>query len=168
MSVFSTINQEAGLFLTLNNDILRMAQSLDSASELRKLLYYRENDPLEQEEVKISLVDKTIWRAPLIPMHNETDIDASYISINLLMEDLSGGRNRASTTVAIDIWCPPEQWIINGGLRPLLICDQVDKIMNTKFKQTSGVKYRLDKIINSKLSDRLVGFRMIYETILEN
>ena len=40
--------------------------------------------------------------------------------------------------------------------------------MRTKFVQTSGVKYRLDQVINAKLSDRLIGFRMVYETILEN
>lgn len=167
MSVFSSLNQEAGLFLSLNNDILRIAQSLDSVPEIKKLLYYREDNPLDQEEVKVSLVDKTIWRVPLVPLHNETDKDTSYITISLLMEDLSQGRNQAFTTVAVDIWCPPEQWVINGGLRPLLIAHHVDKAMRLKFQQTSGVKYRLDKIINSKLSDRLVGYRLVYETILE-
>lgn len=168
MGSFSTKNQEAGLFLSLNNDIARMAQVLDSVPEIRKLLYYREKDPLQQDEVKMSLVDKTIWRTPLVPLHNETDKDTSYISINLLMEDIGQERNNAQTTIAIDVWTPPEQWLINDGLRPLIICDYIDKTMRTKFVQTSGVKYRLDQIINSKLSDRLLGFRMVYETILEN
>lgn len=168
MTAFSTVNQEAGLFLSLNNDITKLAHTLDSVPEIRKLLYYIEKDPLQKEDVKTSLVDKTIWRTPLIPLHNETDIDASYISINLLMEDIGMERNKAQTTIAIDVWSPPEQWIINDGLRPLVICDYIDKVMRYKFIQTSGVKYRLDRIINAKLSDRLLGFRMVYETILEN
>lgn len=168
MSVFNTENQESNLFLSLNNDINRIVHALDSVQEIRQLLYYIENDPLQQPEVKMSLVDKTIWRTPLIPLHNETDIDASYISVNLLMDDLTSGDNSSETTIAIDVWSPPEQWIINDGLRPFLICYYVDKVMRTKLRQTSGVKYRLQQVINAKLSDRLIGFRLVYETILEN
>ena len=168
MSAFSTKNQEAGLFLSLNNDIVKMANMFDSIQDIKKLLYYIEKDPLQQPDVKERLVDKTIWRTPLVPLHNETDKDASYISITLLIEDLEGERNHGRTTIAIDVWCPPEQWIINDGIRPLVICDYVDKAMKTKFVQTSGVKYRLTRLIYNKLSDRLLGYRMVYETILEN
>lgn len=167
MTAFSTKNQEASLFLSLNNDITKIAYTLDSIPEIRKLIYHIEKDPLQQAEVRTSLVDKTIWRIPLVPLHNETDIDASYISVNLLMEDVGTNKNNAQTTIAIDVWTPPEQWIINDGLRPLVICDYVDKVMKN-FNQTSGVRYRLDRIINAKLSDRLLGYRMVYETILEN
>lgn len=167
MTAFSTKNQEASLFLSLNNDITKIAYTLDSIPEIRKLIYHIEKDPLQQAEVRTSLVDKTIWRTPLVPLHNETDIDASYISVNLLMEDIGTNKNNAQTTIAIDVWTPPEQWIINDGLRPLVICDYVDKVMKN-FNQTSGVRYRLDRIINAKLSDRLLGYRMVYETILEN
>lgn len=168
MTAFSTKNQESNLFLSLNNDIIRISKLLDSVPEIRKLIYYREKNPLQQDDVKISLVDKTICRKPLIPIHNETDIDASYISINLLLSDVGDNRNAAMTTIAIDVWTPPEQWIINDGLRPLIICDYIDKVMKNNFIQTSGVKYRLEQIINSNLSDRLLGFRMVYETIFEN
>jgi hypothetical protein len=168
MSAFTTSEQESGLFLSLNNDITKIAQALDSSQEIKKLIYYIDKNPLQKEDVADSLVDKTIWRTPLIPLHNETDIDASYISVNLLMEDIGTNRNNAATTIAIDVWSPPEQWIINDGLRPLIICNYIDKIMRTHFVQTSGVKYRLDRIINAKLSDRLLGYRMVYETILEH
>lgn len=168
MTAFSTANQEASLFTSFNNDIVRLAQLFDSIPEIRKLIYYIEEDPLKQKEVKESLIDKTIWRVPLLPLHNETDKDASYISINLLVGDLDGNRNYADTTIAIDVWTPPEQWIINGGLRPLVICDYIDKAIRTKFNQTSGVKYRLSRVINAKLNDRLLGYRMVYETIFEN
>ena len=168
MSVFSTRNQEAGLFTSLNNDIARIAKVLDADQDIRKLLYYIEKDPLSQKDVEISLIDKTIWRAPLIPLHNETDKDASYISINLLVQDIGENINVGETTLAIDVWTPPEQWIIDDGLRPLIICDYIDKAMRTSFIQTSGVKYRLRQVINGKLSDRLMGYRLVYETILEN
>lgn len=168
MGVFSDINQEAGLFLSLNNDINRIVHTLDSVPEIKKLLYYIDRDPLQQKDLDFSLVDKTIWRTPLIPLHNETDVDASYISVSLLSDELDGDYRNSSSTIAIDVWTPPEQWIINDGLRPYLICHYIEKTMRTKFMQTSGVKYRLSQVINVKLSDRLIGFRMVYETILEN
>lgn len=168
MGVFSSKNQEADLFLSLNNDINRIAQLLDSIPEIRQLLYYIEKDPLQQPELKTTLVDKTIWRTPLIPLHNETDKDASYISVSLLEDDLGAGLNSSNTMIAIDVWTPPEQWIINDGLRPYLICHYIEKAMKRQFVQTSGVRYRLTQVVNAKLSDRLVGFRMVYESILEN
>ena len=168
MSVFSDVNQEAGLFLSLNNDINRIVHVLDSVPEIRKLLYYIDRNPLQQKDVEFTLVDKTIWRTPLIPLHNETDVDASYISVALLTEELEQTNRNSSTTLAIDVWTPPEQWIIDDGLRPFVLCHYIDRAMRLKFNQTSGVKYRLSQVINAKLSDRLIGFRMVYETILEN
>ena len=168
MGVFSDINQEAGLFLSLNNDINRIVHVLDSVPEIRKLFYYIDRDPLQQKDFDFSLVDKTIWRTPLIPFHNETDVDASYISVGLLSDEFDGAYRNSSSTLAIDVWTPPEQWIIDDGLRPFLLCHYIDRAMRLKFIQTSGVKYRLSQVINVKLSDRLIGFRMVYETILEN
>ncbi len=168
MTSFSTNNQEADLFLSLNNDITSIANVLNASQDIKKLIFYIEKDPLERDNVAENLVDKTIWRTPSIPLFNETEKDASYISIVLLMEEVGEERNAGETVVAIDVWTPPEQWIINDGIRPLVICHHIDKIMRTKYVQTSGVKYRLTKVINSQLSDRLIGFRMVYETILEH
>ena len=67
MGVFSDINQEAGLFLSLNNDINRIVHTLDSVPEIKKLLYYIDRDPLQQKDLDFSLVDKTIWRDTFNP-----------------------------------------------------------------------------------------------------
>jgi hypothetical protein len=34
-------------------------------------------------------------------------------------------------------------------------------------KQTDGVKYRLTSIVNSQLSDILLGYRMVYEAVID-
>ena len=166
MSLFDTSGQESDLFLTLNNDILRLVKVLDSVPEIRKLLEYIDTDPLDQPDVKESLIDKSIWRTPLLPLDPKV-YRGSYIQVNMIQEDLSGYAN-SETTLAIDVWVPPEQWLIDNGLRPLILCSYIDKAMRTKFRQTAGVKYRLSQVIHVKLSDRLLGFRMVYETILEN
>lgn len=39
--------------------------------------------------------------------------------------------------------------------------------MKFKVNQTDGVKYRLTDIINAQLSDVLLGYRMIYTTVID-
>ena len=73
-----------------------------------------------------------------------------------------------ATTLAIDIFTPGNQWIINDGIRPLIIAHEINNIMKYTVNQTDGVKYRLTDIINSQLSDVLLGYRMIYETIIDD
>lgn len=119
-------------------------------------------------EAEANLIDKLICRTPMIPSRDNSREMGSYITINLLEDDLSAGRNSSQTTVSIDVWTPPQQWIIDNGLRPYLLCSYVDKVMTNIFRQDNGVKYRLVQVINVKLSDDLLGFRLVYETILEN
>ena len=119
-------------------------------------------------EAEANLVDKLICRTPMIPSRDNSREMGSYITINLLEDDLSAGKNFSQATVAIDVWTPPQQWIIDNGLRPYLLCSYVDKVMTNIFRQDNGVKYRLVQVINVKLSDDLLGFRLVYETILEN
>lgn len=119
-------------------------------------------------EAEANLVDKLICRTPMIPSRDNSREMGSYITINLLEDDLSAGKNFSQTTVSIDVWTPPQQWIIDNGLRPYLLCSYVDKVMTNIFRQDNGVKYRLVQVINVKLSDDLLGFRLVYETILEN
>ena len=119
-------------------------------------------------EAEANLIDKLICRTPMIPSRDNSREMGSYITINLLEDDLSAGKNFSQATVAIDVWTAPQQWIIDNGLRPYLLCSYVDKVMTNIFRQDNGVKYRLVQVINVKLSDDLLGFRLVYETILEN
>lgn len=119
-------------------------------------------------EKKTDLVDKLICRTPMIPSRDNSREMGSYISINMLEDDLTAGKNSSQTTIAIDTWTPPSQWVIDDGLRPYLLCSYIDKVMTNTFRQENGVKYRLVQVINAKLSDDLLGFRMVYESVLED
>ena len=72
-----------------------------------------------------------------------------------------------NTTLAIDVYTPGNQWIINEGVRPLMISHFIDNSIKYDFNQTGGVKYRMTDIINSQLSDILLGYRMIYEVMID-
>lgn len=122
----------------------------------------------EDYEEKLHLSDILICRTPMIPSRESSKRMGSYITINLLEDDLSLGKNSSYTMIAIDTWTPPSQWIINDGLRSYVLCSYIQKAMNKAFRQNDGVKYRLTQVINAKLSDDLLGFRLVYEAIIEN
>ena len=67
-----------------------------------------------------------------------------------------------------DIFTPGNQWIINEGVRPLMIAHAVDNIIRYKFNQTDGVKYRLTDILSAQLTDVLMGYRLIYTTVIDD
>ena len=126
------------------------------------------SDEAREIEKNTDLVDTLICRTPMIPSRDNSREMGSYISVNMLMNDLSAGKNSSQTTIAIDTWTPPSQWLIDGGLRPYILCSYINKVMTTAFRQENGVKYRLVEVINAKLSDDLLGFRLVYETVLED
>lgn len=126
------------------------------------------SEEAREVEKKTDLVDTLICRTPMIPSRDNSREMGSYISINMLENDLSAGKNSSQTTIAIDTWTPPSQWVITDGLRPYMLCSYIDKVMTNTFRQENGVKYRLVQVINAKLSDDLLGFRMVYESVLED
>ena len=71
-------------------------------------------------------------------------------------------------TIAIDIFTPGNQWIINEGIRPLQIAHVVSNLMKYKLTQTGGVKYRCTGLVNAQLSDILVGYRLLYEAVIDD
>lgn len=126
------------------------------------------DDEAREIEAKTQLQDSLICRTPMIPSRDNSREMGSYITVNLLENDLSLGKNNSYTTIAIDTWTPPSQWVIDDGLRPYVLCSYINKVMTKTFRQNDGVKYRLTQVINAKLSDDLLGFRLVYEAIIEN
>ena len=156
--------KEIDSFLSVNNDIYRIITVLNKNQELKKLLIHTNEKPLQGAEVTKDLRDKQISRAPLLPYDEE---EGSLVVVTMITGDMEPKTNTILTTLAIDVFTPGNQWIINEGVRPLQIAHIVNNLMKDEMKQTDGVKYRLSSIINSQLSDVLLGYRMIYETVID-
>ena len=93
MSAFSSKNQEASLFLSLNNDITRLATVLDSTPEIRKLLYYIDkNDNLVLVDYKTDYVEKG---------KEELLVEKYKEQLNLYKEALEKSLNRRVSKVGI-------------------------------------------------------------------
>jgi hypothetical protein len=156
--------KENDSFLSINNDIYRIITVLNKNQELKKLLVHTNEKPLQGEKVEKDLRDKQISRAPLLPYDEE---EGSLVVVTMVDGTIDPSTNTVLTTLAIDVFTPGNQWIINEGIRPLQIVHAVNNLMKDEMKQTDGVKYRLSSVVNSQLSDILLGYRMIYESVID-
>lgn len=156
--------KETDSFLSVNNDIYRIITVFNKNQALKKLLIHTDEKPLQGDEVKKDLRDKQISRAPLLPYDEE---DGSLIVVTMIDSEMNLESNTMVTALAIDVYTPGNQWIINEGVRPLQIAHAINNLMKDEMKQTDGVKYRLTSVINSQLSDILLGYRMIYIAVID-
>lgn len=157
--------QEIDTFLSVNNDIYRMVVALDKDEMLKKLLINTDDKPLQGPDVNRSLIDTQISRVALLPYDEE---EGSIVNVTLVNGVTEPNTNTFVGTMAIDIFTPGNQWIINEGVRPLMIAHAVDNIIRYKFNQTDGVKYRLTDILSAQLTDVLMGYRLIYTTVIDD
>ena len=157
--------KEVDTFLSVNNDIYRMVKALDKDDMLKKLLVNTDSKPLQGSSVEKSLIDKQITRVALLPYDDE---EGSVVNITMINGTLNHNTNTFNNTLAVDVFTPGNQWIINEGVRPLMIAHAVDNIIRSDFNQTDGVKYRLIDIINAQLSDVLIGYRLIYIAVIDD
>lgn len=156
--------KETDSILNVNNDIYRIMTVFNNCQELKKLLVNTNTKPLQSEEVTKDLRDKQISRVPLLPYDEE---EGSIIVITLIDGTKEFKSGSMVVTLVIDVFTPGNQWVINEGVRPLQIAHAVDNLMRQELNQTDGVKYRLSEIINAQLSDVLLGYRMIYNSVID-
>lgn len=156
--------KETDSFLSVNNDIYRIITTFNNNQDLKKLLVHTNNKPLQGAEVTKDLRDRQIARTPLLPYNEE---EGSIIVVSMISGKIQAQSNTMKTTLAIDVFTPGNQWVINEGIRPLQITHIINNLMKDELKQTDGVKYRLSSIVNSQLSDVLIGYRMIFEAVID-
>lgn len=157
---------ETDSFLDVNNDIYRIITVFNNCQELKKLLVYTDKKPLERkEDVTKDLRDTQIARVPVLPYDED---EGSIIVVSMVSAEESPKTDVLHPTLAIDIFTPGNQWIINEGIRPLNIAHIISNLMKYQLTQTGGVKYRCTGVVNCQLSDILVGYRLLYETVIDD
>ena len=158
--------EETDSFLDINNDIYRIITILNECQELKKLLVYTDMKPLERKEpVEKDLRDNQISRVPVLPYNED---EGSLVVVSFISGDVDPKTNAIDGSIAIDVVTPGNQWIINEGIRPLMIGHTINNLMRKELKQTGGVKYRLSTIVNAQLSDILLGYRLIYDIVIND
>lgn len=164
--ILNNNKNELDRFLDANNDIYRILTLLNGNQELKKLLVYTDKKPLENpKDVTKDLRDKQISRTPILPYNED---EGSIIVVSLIDGDIAAKTQTLHGTLAIDVFTPGNQWIINEGIRPLQIVHIIDNLIYKDLKQTGGVRYRLTEIVTAQLSDVLLGYRMIFESVMDD
>ena len=144
---------ETDSFLDLNNDIYRIITVFNDCQELKKLLVHTDKKPLEGADIDKDMRDEQIGRVPMLPYNEE---EGSIIVVSFVSGILDPSSTTMASVIAIDIFTPGNQWIINEGIRPLQIAHVINNLMKKELKQTGGIKYRLSDVVNAQLSDILV------------
>ena len=157
--ILTSIKKDDEMALNINNDIYRLVKGLNEIEDFKKLLICSDYDLKEKKDLSIDLIDKVIVRTPLIP-----NIDKSICAFTI--NKAISKDNSYYLQISIDILTPLNQWLVVGGIRPLLLCNCVNNFIKG-FNQTNGVKYRLVDITSMSLSDDLKGFRLCYHTIID-
>lgn len=145
--------------LNINNDIYRLLKGLNEIEEFKRLLLCTDYNNESNKDLSIDLIDKLIVRTPLIPNTNNS-VCAITINKAIFKED------SYYLQISVDILTPLNQWLVKGGIRPLLLCNYINNFMKD-LKQTNGIKYRLLDMTNISLEDELKGYRLCYHTIIE-
>lgn len=159
-------DKETDSFLDINNDITRIIKVMNECQDLKKLLKITTKKPLEHKtEIKEDFRDKQIGRQPILPFDEN---EGSIIVVTLVSAEENITTDTLHPCLAIDIFTPGNQWIINEGVRPLQIAHIVSNLMKHELKQTGGVRYRCTTIVNAQLTDILCGYRMIYEAVIDD
>lgn len=156
--------KETDALVNINNDIYRIITIFNNTQELKQFLVNTGKNPLQSGKIDKDLRDAQICRVPLLPYDEE---QGSLVVVTLINGDIDQKSGSIISTLAIDVFTPGNQWIINEGIRPLQIAHVINNLMKFKVNQTDGVKYRLTDIINAQLSDVLLGYRMIYTTVID-
>ena len=157
--ILTSIKKDDEMALNINNDIYRLVKGLNEIEDFKKLLICSDYNLKEKKDLSIDLIDKVIVRTPLIP-----NIDKSICAITI--NKAISKDNSYYLQISIDILTPLNQWLVVGGIRPLLLCNCVNNFIKD-FNQTNGVKYRLLDMTNISLEDELKGFRLCYHTIID-
>jgi hypothetical protein len=157
--------KEFDSFLDINNDIYRIVSELNNGKDLKKLLKNTDSNPLKGQEVTADLRETQINRIPLIP---DNEANGSICVVSVVKGDIDEGSDSINLILAIDVFTPGNQWIINEGIRPLIIANEIDNIMKKSVNQTGGIKYRLTDFISAKLSDILIGYRLLYGVVIDD
>lgn len=151
--------KENEMLLNINNDICKIVKGLNENEDFKRLLICTDYNTSNEKDLSIDLIDKVIVRTPLVP---NTDTSTCVVTINQVVPK----KNTYYLQLNIDIYTPQNQWLVRGGIRPMLLCNCVKNFMKD-LPLTNGVKYRLKGVSNCSIGTDLKGYRLLYHTIID-
>ena len=115
--ILTNTKKDNEMALNINNDIYRLVKGLNEIEDFKRLLICSDYALKEKKDLSINLIDKVIVRTPLIPNINKS---ICAITINKAISK----DNSYYLQISVDILTPLNQWLVIGGIRPLLLCSR--------------------------------------------
>lgn len=147
-------------FRELNEDILKILQLLYSNSDLCKLLYYKDNDPLNSSKANVPTSAMKDYVYPYLFVPNVTTIATSIICIDINAKPYSN--TFKMETITFHIFVHKDLMTIKGGLRPFFIMQKLDEIFNKS--SDIGMRLEFGGMVSSIVNESFCGWRISFKT----
>jgi len=153
-------------FAELNINITDLMLEFINNSDLCKLLYYNDNNPLSQSVLTNpvdSLMYKNIYPYPFIPSV-ETE-ECSFINLILNNFGLSNNIAFKNGNITVDVIVHTNLWIlIDGTMRVFKIMEEIDTILNNQRLAGIGkLSFEYGSLLC--LSKEFVGYSLNYKNV---
>lgn len=151
------------MFDQFEKNIFEIAHVIRTIPDVRKLIYHRSVDPLNEREVSIEEIKPYIFLSPVLEIHNTPPYDkTNFINISLIRADVDDD-NSLNGAIRIDILCQNSTWeISNEKIRPLAIASLIADRVNG-LKLTSSHKVYVAALERIILDKNICGYTLICE-----
>ena len=120
----------------LGDNLKRIVKGLMGNQDLVKLLYYTGQDPLNEEPLTATQLQKEVYQKliKIIPRIGPKETANSIVSIRIVNGKKNLGNNEfKDVLIAVESFVPLTQWIIKDeNLRPFAIMGEIQKSLDGK------------------------------------
>lgn len=148
----------------LGTNLQKICSRLLANTELVKLLYYTELDPLSCEELTEEEKRSKIFNELIcvVPRVGARDDSKSVIAVYIPKVSSTSNSEFKNVTIAIDVFVPLTHWIIkDSNLRPFAIMGEIQKSLVGKTINGLG-KIQGGDFDLTLLTDEMSGYRQIF------
>lgn len=148
-------------FQELNEYINTILIQLIGSQNLCKLLYYPSLTPLSQPTLTdtTDLLFNQIYPLPKIPSTALTT--GNFLTLITDNAELSSNKGFKTIDIIFNIICHIDEWRLNGGIRPLLIANEIDKLFNNQRIVGIG-RMDFERMTFVYYNEKFSGYKIIY------
>lgn len=150
----------------LGENLQKIIKRLLANDELVKLLYYEQDDPMDQPALSVEAKEKEVFEKLIktVPRVGTKDTAKSVIVVYVQRAGkLSGNKEFRNVRILVDVIVPLTQWYIrDANFRPFAILGQVQSSLDDKtvngLGKISGGDFELNFV-----TDDVICYQQIYE-----
>ena len=150
----------------LGENLQKIVRRLLANDDLVKLLYYEEDDPIDQPALSTEMKNKEVFEKLIktVPRVGTKDTAKSVIVVYVQKAGkLSGNKEFRNVRILVDVIVPLTQWYIRDtNFRPFAILGQIQSSLDDKtvngLGKISGGDFELNFV-----TDDVICYQQIYE-----